>query len=62
VHSSWANWYLEHERYDDARNAVRRALEYEVTPGLLIKSALTQVAPGLASKVAPRLNVYSQML
>lgn len=62
VHSSWANWYLEHERYDDARNAVRRALEYEVTPGLLFKSALTQVAPGLASKVAPRMKVYSQVL
>ncbi len=62
VHSAWANWYLEQGRYDDARMAVRRAMEYEVTAGLLVKSVLTQVAPGFASKVAPRLKVYSQVL
>ncbi len=54
AHSAWANWYLERGRYDDARNAVRTALGYEVTAGLLIKWALTRVAPGFARKIAPK--------
>ena len=58
VHSSWANWHLEHERYDEARDAVRMAIEYELTAGLLIKWALTRVAPGVASMVAPKMRAY----
>ncbi len=54
VHSAWANWYLERGRYDDARNAVRAALGYEVSAGLLIKWALTQIARGFARKIAPK--------
>jgi len=54
VHSAWANWYLEHGRYDDARNALRAAVGYEITAGLLIKWALAQVAPGFARKIAPK--------
>src|SRR5208283_3297783 len=33
LHSEWANWYLENERYDEARQAVTRAVKYELTPG-----------------------------
>ena len=54
AHSAWANWYLEQGRYGDARNAVRAAMGYEVTAGLLMKWLLTQVAPGLARKIAPK--------
>jgi glycosyltransferase involved in cell wall biosynthesis len=56
VHSAWANWYLERGRYDDARNAVRAALGYEVTAGLLIKWTLTKIAPGFARKITPKGN------
>ncbi|MGB7267646.1 MAG: glycosyltransferase [Terracidiphilus sp.] len=54
AHSAWANWYLEHGRFAEARNAARVAIGYEVTPGLLIKWALTLVAPGFARKIAPK--------
>jgi glycosyltransferase involved in cell wall biosynthesis len=54
VHSARANWYLEHERYDDARNEVGVAAAYELTAGLLLKWMLTQVAPRFASKIVPR--------
>jgi glycosyltransferase involved in cell wall biosynthesis len=54
VHSAWANWHLEHKRYDDARGAVQEAIQYEATAGLLIKWALTQVAPSVAKRFAPQ--------
>ncbi|MGB7265352.1 MAG: glycosyltransferase [Terracidiphilus sp.] len=62
VHSAWANWYLVHERYDEARNAVRTAVKYEVTVGLLMKWILTQLAPGFASRIATRTKEYKQRL
>jgi glycosyltransferase involved in cell wall biosynthesis len=57
VHSAWANWHLEHKRYDDARESVHEAIQYEVTAGLLIKWALTQVAPSVAKRFAPQVRV-----
>ncbi len=57
VHSAWANWYLENKLYDDAKEAVCSALEYEVTAGLLIKWALTRCAPSVARMIAPRMRV-----
>jgi len=57
VHSAWANWHLEHMRYDDARESVHEAIQYEATAGLLIKWALTQVAPGVAKMFAPQARV-----
>lgn len=57
VHSAWTNWYLEHERYAEARQAVSRAVKYELTPKLAIKWVLTQVAPSLARRTAPKMRV-----
>ena len=45
VHSGWTNWYLEHERYDEARQAVSKAVTYELTTKLAIKWTLTHIAP-----------------
>ena len=57
VHSAWTNWYLEHERYAEARQAVSRAVEYELNPKLAIKWALTQVAPSIARRISPKMRV-----
>ena len=57
VHSAWANWYLEHERYEEARQAVSTAMRYEPSAKLAIKWTLTHVAPGLARKISPRMRV-----
>jgi hypothetical protein len=58
VHSSWTNWYLETLRYAEARQAVSRAIKYELTAKLAIKWALTQVAPTLARRISPRAKPY----
>ena len=57
VHSAWTNWYLEHERFAEARQAANRAIEYKFTPNRALKWALTQVAPRLARRVTPRMRV-----
>ena len=57
VHSAWSNWYLEHKRFDEAREAVSTALHYEMTPALLIKWGLTQVAPSFAKRIAPQVRL-----
>jgi glycosyltransferase involved in cell wall biosynthesis len=57
VHSAWANWYLERHRYEDAREALRVAVGYEATLGLLIKWALTLVAPAVAKRIAPKMQL-----
>ena len=57
VHSAWANWYLEHERYEEAREAVSKAIKYELTSKLAIKWALTHFAPRFARRVSPRMRV-----
>jgi glycosyltransferase involved in cell wall biosynthesis len=57
VHSAWTNWYLEHERYAEARQAVSRAVEYEFNPKLAIKWALTQVAPSIARRISPKMRL-----
>lgn len=54
LHSHWANWYLEKERYPDARQALSRAVKYKITPGTTVKWALTWLAPALARIVAPK--------
>jgi len=58
VHSAWTNWYLEHERYEEARTAVSKAIEYELTSKLAIKWALTHFAPSLARRMSPKMRVY----
>ena len=57
LYSAWTNWYLEHERYEDARQAVRAAMRYEPTAKLAIKWTLTHIAPGLARRVSPKMRV-----
>jgi glycosyltransferase involved in cell wall biosynthesis len=57
VHSAWANWYLEHERYKEAREAVSKAIKYEFTSKLAMKWALTHLAPNYARRVSRRMRV-----
>ena len=57
VYSAWANWYLEHGRYDEARQAVCNALKYEPTTTLAIKWTLTYLAPSFARRISPKMRV-----
>ncbi len=57
VHSAWANWYLEHEQYKEAREAVSKAIKYELTSKLAIKWALTYFAPSFARRISPKMRV-----
>jgi len=54
LHSHWANWYLENGRYDEARQAVSRAVKLMITPGTTVKWALTWLAPALARRITPK--------
>lgn len=58
VYSAWANWYLEHEQYNEAREAVCKAISYEFTPRLAIKWMLTHMAPGFARRISPKMRVH----
>lgn len=58
VHSAWTNWYLEQERYEEARRAVSRAIKYQLTSMLAIKWTLTQVAPSFARRISPKMRLY----
>jgi glycosyltransferase involved in cell wall biosynthesis len=58
VYSAWANWYLEHERYEEAAQAVDKAIECELTTKLAIKWTLTHVAPSFARRISPKMRVY----
>jgi glycosyltransferase involved in cell wall biosynthesis len=58
VHSAWTNWYLEHGRYEEAREAVCKAVKYEFTLQLAIKWVLTHMAPGFAKRILPKMRVY----
>jgi len=57
-HSAWANWYLETKRYAEARQAVSRALKYELTFGVAVKWALTWLAPTLARRITAKSKPY----
>jgi glycosyltransferase involved in cell wall biosynthesis len=56
IHSAWANWYLEHEQYEKAEQAVHDAMRYELTTNLAIKWMLTHLAPRFARRVSPRMR------
>jgi glycosyltransferase involved in cell wall biosynthesis len=58
IYSAWTNWYLEHERYEEARQAVSMAIKYELTTKLAIKWSLTHVAPSFARRISPKMRVY----
>jgi len=57
IHSAWANWYLEHKRYKEARYAVLMAVKYEFTANLALKWMLTHVAPWFARRISHRMRV-----
>jgi glycosyltransferase involved in cell wall biosynthesis len=58
VHSAWTNWHLEHEQYQEARQAARKAIGYELTARLATKCILTHVAPAFAKRISPRMRVF----
>ena len=58
VHSAWANWYLEQDRYGEARKAVSKAIQYQPTTMLALKWSLTRVAPSFAKKISPKMRVH----
>jgi glycosyltransferase involved in cell wall biosynthesis len=58
INSAWTNWFLEHGRYAEARQAVSRAVRYQLTSKLAIKWTLTRVAPSFARRISPKMRVY----
>ena len=54
TYSAWTNWYLENQRYDEAQQAVSKALGCEITLKLAIKYAMTHLAPSFARRVSPK--------
>lgn len=54
THSAWANWYLENDKYDKARQAIGAALKCEITLTLLAKWMLVRIAPKVARTIAPK--------
>jgi glycosyltransferase involved in cell wall biosynthesis len=57
--SAWANWYLETERYQEARQAVTMALKIEPTGALMFKWMLVRIAPSFARKLTPKAKAYT---
>lgn len=47
AHSSLANWHLENGDYEKARQAIARAIKYQLTPNLVAKWILTRFSPRL---------------
>ena len=58
VYSAWTNWYLEHEQYEEARQAACKAIKCELTAKLVLKWSLTHIAPGFARRISPKMRVY----
>jgi glycosyltransferase involved in cell wall biosynthesis len=61
VHSSWANWCLENDKYVEARQHVWQAIKHELTPALAVKCLLTAAVPGVAKRIAPRSRSYFEL-
>jgi glycosyltransferase involved in cell wall biosynthesis len=59
VYSGWANWYLETERYEEAREALSQAIKLGFTSPLVIKWVLARVAPSFARRLTPRVKAYT---
>ena len=51
VHSALANLHLQRGQFDMARQALSVAVKYELTFGLVVKFALTRVAPRMIKKL-----------
>ncbi len=54
VHSSWANWHLENGDYKQARHAICKAANYQLTPNLVAKWTLTCFSPRLMKVIASK--------
>lgn len=50
VYSGWANWHLEQQQYEQAREAMATAIRHEFTPTMAMKWALTAAVPGLTRR------------
>ena len=61
VHSSWANWHLQREEYEEARRAIATACSYDVTPSLAIKWLLTCGVPGMMRNVAMKRRIFEDI-
>jgi glycosyltransferase involved in cell wall biosynthesis len=59
THSAWANWYLEAERYPEARAALSSAMKIEPTGALIMKWTLARMAPSFARKLTPKAKTYT---
>jgi glycosyltransferase involved in cell wall biosynthesis len=59
THSAWANWYLEGQRYAEARQALLSAMRTDLTWQLMVKWMLARTAPSFARKLAPRAKAYT---
>jgi len=51
LHSHWTNWYLAHEQYNEARQAVSNALHYVFTTKLALKWMMTRFVPNFARRL-----------
>jgi len=59
AYSAWANWYLERERYAEAREALFKAMRTDLTWQLMIKWMLARTAPSFARKLTPKAKAYT---
>jgi hypothetical protein len=58
THSDWANWHLENMRYAEARQEMLKAIRYDMAFRVMVKLALTTVAPGIARKISGPSSSY----
>jgi len=59
TNSAWANWYLEGQRYPEAREALFRAMRTDLTWQLMVKWMLARAAPTFARKLTPKAKAYT---
>jgi glycosyltransferase involved in cell wall biosynthesis len=59
THSAWANWYLQAERFEEARRALSSGIKIEATAALMIKWMLARIAPSFARKLTPKAKNYT---
>jgi len=52
VHSAWANWYAEGGQHRKTREAISRAVSYEITARVVVKWLISRISPSLAYKAA----------
>jgi len=58
-YSAWANWYLEGQRYAEAREALFRAMRADLTWQLVVKWMLVRTSPSFARKLTPKAKAYT---